>query len=176
MRTIIAALSLLACFLANSAYADGENICQGFEAKLQHSPAIVNYVRTGDIASGFTPGHSRAFFASVLGMTKDLKGFLGSTPKIDSDMVYSTVDAGQQQSLRILLDLGVSPDLTPPGYGSPLALATQCHMHILMTYLIMAGADIYAQPVANIVDPMQAAVAEKDEVAVQLLLAAGYDP
>jgi hypothetical protein len=170
---------ILAC-IGGIAHADGDPLCRAFSTLpdyFSHPKAVV-YVKTGAVEEGFNPKFSREFYAAILGMTDDLAKLLVSRDKtkpLDTDILRETVESGEAASLKLLLQAGVSPEYGGEEGGTALLAAIQCNEPMMLSYLLVAGADVYWHN-KTFGDAMIAAVGHDSIGNARLLLLGGYDP
>lgn len=146
------------------------------------------YVIKGVVPRGFKPAHSRAWYATALGMTPQLEKFLSKDPSLvnNQTLLLAAVGTPYSSSIRVFLSHGANPNAylhTARVEGWPLlALAANCRRPVNMLYLLKAGADIYAYEThdAAKVNAMGVSAMSGDtgpfRQGIILLLAAGYDP
>lgn len=176
LRTILF-LSLIS--LCAIAHADGDPLCRAYVTlpdNFSH-PKAIEYIKTGKVEPGFEAKGSREFYAAILGRTDDLAKLLANRDKrkpFEANILRTTVQSGEAQSVKLLLEAGAPPDLGGEG-GTPLLAAIHCNEPTIASYLLAAGADVYWHS-KTYGDAMISAVVLDSIEITRLLLVAGYDP
>jgi hypothetical protein len=165
----------------------GVKYCNSFIGLLPQ--AAKGYAITGDRPLGFRPKHSRAWYATALGLKDVLNKLLTKKPSLvrNKRLLRMAATTKDSVSLQVLLSHGADPNATIKSTTSPtspplLFFATECRRLVNMVYLLAAGANIYATDTqgANVMSVASVGGPSAElgpfEKGIVLLLAAGYDP
>lgn len=125
------------------------------------------------------PLHGRTLFyySAVLGHHDQLREWVlhkSNLTHVDPEILPAVAAAGDLESIRILVQAGISPDLAPEGGATALVAAAECGRISIMAYLIELGANIYAQNEEGI-DALMESILVDNPSGVRLLLDSGYD-
>lgn len=180
MGHIRALLCVVLASICGIAHADGDRLCRAYVTSPDYfsHPKAIEYIKTGVVAQGFAPKFSREFYAAILGRSDDLAKLLASRDKnkpFEVDILRSTVQSGELQSVKLLLQAGAPPDLSGDEGGTPLLAAIHCDEPMMMSYLLAAGADVYWHN-QTYGDAMISAIAKDSIESARILLLGGYDP
>lgn len=151
-------------------------------------PASRSYAITGKVPHGFNPAHSRAWYATALGLTETLGKILDKHPDLVNNMtlLQTATFTKYSDSLRVFLTHGANPNAyvnLKSASGPLIQMAAHCGRVVNMLYLLQAGANVYAKRrFANSsgwVNAMAELVMGSPgpfPKGIVLFLAAGYDP
>ena len=112
-------LFVLLCSFYGVAHADGDSLCRAYATLPDYfsHPKAIEYIKTGKVEPGFEPKFSREFYAAILGRNDDLTKLLASRDKrkpFEAEILRTTVQSGEAQSVKLLLQAGAPADVDDP--------------------------------------------------------------
>lgn len=122
-------------------------------------------------------GKSMFYYAAVLGYHDKLRTWSSKQlipQRFDPDILLASVQAGDLESIKILLSHGIDPNITDDRGTTALIVAAQCGNVEAMSLLIHSGANLHARNNGGL-DAMLVAIMEDGEDGVRLLLNSGFD-
>ncbi len=176
MRCSFFALALtLAVTPFGSSSAQTPALCKAFIKDLPRE-AIEARMSRSDGSSVYNGKHI-TYYAAVLGSSEKLRRWVSdkeTLQSVDASTLTDSVAAGELESVRILVEAGVSPDLRAERDATPLIVAVGCGRTEILNYLIDTGANVNARN-ADGIDPMIHAIMEGNVTAVSILLDRGFN-
>ncbi len=212
MKTVLSSwklilITIVLCALCGNAIASPASLNPGVEncdlLSSSLSIAARKYAKTGRAPTGFNPVHSRAWYATAMGLTPVLKNIIKKRPAVvdnpqllaiavsikDSDPLRVFLDHGANPNTYVDIDVRNGPVTVLAAHGPLIMIATSCNRPVNLLYLLKAGANVYAYTTYNTYKARVPAKMNAMAIAaigtslrgpftqdIMLLLAAGYDP